>query len=230
MKNIDKLTMTKAVGGAAVLLILVVGYLLVLSPRLSKVDEIKAQTDTTAQNNQVVTANIADLKKQQDGLGKQRKIAQALGRRFPSTAVQSDMFADIRAAAERAGIRDEDVTALTPTVPAVAGSATAAGGATLPQAGTTAPTGMASMEVAATVTGSREQLQSFLAAMEQQERSYLFDTAGLSPAGVGEDQVATGYTLTVTGSMFLLPGVPDPDAPAPPAAPATTTPSTATAP
>lgn len=223
MKKMNKAALTKAVGGAAVLLILVVGYLLVLSPRLSKVDEIKAQADSVAQNNQVITANVTDLRTKEAGLDKQRRIARALARRFPSTALQSDMFADIREAALQAGIRDKDVTALTPTVPATADSPAANGGATLPQAGATAATGMAQMQVSATVTGTRDQLRSFLAAMEKQDRSYLFDTAGLSPAGDGTTPTAAAYTLTLTGSMFLLPPAPDPDAPPP--APATAAPT-----
>ncbi len=232
MKNLSKLAMTKAVGSAVVLLVLVVGYLLVLSPRLSEVDEIRAQIDTTAQNNGVVTTTIADLEQKKAGLDDQRKVARALARKFPTTAAQSDMFADIRAAAEQAGISDEAVTALTPTVPVTAGSLAADGGATLPQDGAPAATGMATMDVSASVTGTREQLRSFLAAMENQARSYLFDTAGLSP--VAESGEATGpagssgYTLTLTGSMFLLPAVPDPDDPA--AAPPVPAPADPTAP
>ncbi|WP_148611657.1 hypothetical protein [Nocardioides rubriscoriae] len=226
MKNLNKLALTKLVGGAVVLLILVVGYLLVLSPRMSKVDEIKAQTESTAQNNQAVATTIADLEDKKAGLDAQRRIAKALARRFPTTAVQADMFADIRDAAAQAGIKDENVTALTPTVPVTADSLAANGGATLPQAGVPAGTGMATSQVSATVTGTRQQLQTFLAAMEGQSRSYLFDTAGLSPAGETDGAPSSNYTLALTGSMFLLPAVVDPDAPPPAAtteAPADTT-------
>ena len=219
MKNLDKVALTKLVGGAVVLLVLVAGFLLVLSPQMSEVDEIKAQTESARQNNQVVTTTITDLEQKQAGLDDRRKVAAALAERFPSAVRQSAMFADIRDAAARAGIADEDVTALSPTVPVAVGSIGADGGATLPQAGTAPVAGLATMEVSATVTGTREQLRSFLAAMEDQERSYLFDTAGLSAATAdgSVDGADVGYTLTVAGSMFLLPEVPDPDAPATPA-------------
>ncbi|WP_323791667.1 hypothetical protein, partial [Nocardioides sp.] len=86
-------------------------------------------------------------------------------------------------------------------------------------AGAAPVAGLATMEVAATVTGTSAQLRRFLAAMEDQQRSYLFDTAGLSAATAdgSADGADAGYTLTVAGSMFLLPEVPDPDAPAIPA-------------
>uniref|UniRef100_UPI002B273E97 hypothetical protein n=1 Tax=Nocardioides sp. TaxID=35761 RepID=UPI002B273E97 len=133
MKNLDKVALTKLVGGAIVLLVLVVGYLLVISPRMSEIDEIKAQTDSTRQNNRVVAMTIADLEQKKAGLEDRRKVAAALAERFPSSVQQSAMFADIRDAADRAGIADEDVTALTPTVPVAVGSVSADGGATLPQ-------------------------------------------------------------------------------------------------
>lgn len=223
MKNLDKIALTKLVGGGVVLLVLVVGYLLVLSPRMSEVDEIKAQTESTRQSNQVVATTIADLEQKEAGLDDRRRVAAALAERFPSSVRQAAMFADIRDAAARAGIADEDVTALTPTVPVAVGSLGADGSVTLPQTDAAPVTGLATMEVAATVTGTRAQLRSFLAAMEDQERSYLFDTAGLSAAtadgstdGAGAGAGA-GYTLTVAGSMFLLPEVPDPDAAVAPA-------------
>ena len=146
MKTLTKVTVTKAIGGAVVLLILAVGYLLVLAPRLSEVDDIEAQTETTEQNNAVVSRTIADLEAKEAALGDQRKVASALARRFPPRAVQSDMFADVRAAAERAGIADADVTALTPTAPAPAGSPGAAGGATLPGSDASQATGLATCD------------------------------------------------------------------------------------
>ncbi|WP_139977518.1 type II secretion system protein M [Nocardioides litoris] len=213
--------MTKLVGGAAVLLVLVVGYLLVISPRMSQVDEVRSQTETAAQGNATVTASIRDLQEKEAGLDAQREVAASLARRFPPTAVQAELFADVRAAARAAGIpEDAAVTSLTPTPPAAAGSATAAGGATLPEAGAAPATGLATMDIVATVTGSLEQLYQFMAGLEDRDRSYLFETAGLDPAAEADGAAAAGYTLNLTGTMFLLPAVVDPDAPPAPTDPA----------
>lgn len=226
MKTMSKVAVTKAVGGAVVLLILAVGYLLVLAPRLSAEDDIEAQTETAEQNNAVVSQTIADLEAKEAALDDQREVAAALARRFPPRAVQSDMFADVRVAAERAGIADDDVTTLTPTAPAAAGSVGATGGATLPESGDAPTAGLATMQLTASVTGTREQLQDFLAAMEDRDRSYLFQTAGLSPAGEegGAAAASSAYTLGFTGTMFLLPVVPDPDDPPAPTDAAATAP------
>lgn len=257
MKSLDRVAATKVVGTAGILVILLLGYFLVLSPRLGEVDEIQTQADDVRSNNQVVAAEVADLEQKKADLGTERRTAEELERRFPPRAVQADMFADVRDSARRAGIEDVDVTALTPTPPEAAGSAAANGGATLPAAGAAPTTGLASMKLTATVTGTRDQLRRFLAAMEGQDRSYLFDTVEVAPAsgeatGTTPTEVVNGggsvegaaetarglFTLTLNGTMFLLPAVVDPDAPpaetatedAGTAAPADAAPSVAAAP
>lgn len=203
--NLSKARLTALGGSLALLVLVLLGWFFVLSPQMSKAGEIKEQTASVEASNTKLMAQIKAAQEQEANLGEARSYAAALGARFPQTAAQADMFAQIKDAAARAGIPEKNVTALTPTVPQGGGPAgTATGGATVPQAG--AAKGVATLQVSLTVSGTQPQLIKFLTMLESMPRSYLIDTLSVGPSG----ESAKMYTLSINGTMFALQAPIDP--------------------
>jgi Tfp pilus assembly protein PilO len=216
------------VGGTLALVILVlIGWFLVLSPQMAKAGEIKEQIEVTDTQNTGLRTQIAKIEQQEAGLAEQRAFAAALASRFPATAAQAEMFSQIRTAAAKAGIGESALTALTPSVPqGGTGAATGNGPVTLPGTGVK---GVASLQVGMSVTGTYTQMTKFLSTLESMPRAYLIDSISMGPGGEG-----SAYTLTITGSMFALQAPVDPDdaakVPAPSAPTSPTAPAPGTAP
>lgn len=236
MKSPSKSDATKIIGGLVVLAILLIGYLLVLSPRMGKPGEIKASAEQVAAATAVANAEAADLEQKQTDIAAEATIAEELSTRFPADAAQRDLFENIRKAASKADIPERDVTTVTPSVPqlgVVQGGAAVPGTPAVPAADGSTPAAplagtVASMQVSATVTGSYDQLVQFLGAIEDSNRSWLIDTVSLSPAEADSPEALKGkYTLTMAGATFMLPQmpVPDLDGGAAPAAPADAAPA-----
>jgi len=213
--NLTKAKTTILIGSVALVLIGGLGWTLVLSPRQGDISDIKAQTVAAEAFNELQRRDLEALRLQAANLGAQQAYAEGLTTRFPTTAAQPELFAEVQAAAARAGLSDRSVIALTPSAP-LPGTAAAGGAAPLPPTadsaggvGTSVAPDVASMQLEVTVTGPYEALLVFIAEMENNPRAFLVSTVDV--AAVGEAGTSS-YTLTLTGAMFVLPPLTDPDA------------------
>ena len=243
----NKSRSTVVFGSLILVVLIAAGWFLLLSPRMGKPGEIRAEQDQVAAVNATTEASIKDLQEKQKQLPQAREYASRLAERFPSTAAQAEMFEMVRDAARAAGIPEQNITDLTPSVPAIGGAldgsvtlpetaadpaaepaadpnaAPAANPSAAPAAGSTPPPAaagggqLAVMTVDITVSGSKTQLVKFVTAVENMERSYLVDSVMLGSLAEGPGGGGK-YTVTVTGKMFSLKAPVDPEAPVTPAA------------
>lgn len=222
-------------GSAILAIVAVAGWFLLLSPRLATAGELNDQRDAVVTANEVTRTKIGELQEMKDKIGQAKADADLLTRRFPPTAEQSVLFDLVQQAAASAGIPASKISTLTISVPTLGstdGSVTLPGASADPNA-TAAATpatagapaaaapggGLASMSVDVTVAGAPDRLAGFVKALESMDRAFL--VTGINIAGTGE---GGGSSLTLSGTMFLLPELVDPTAEAP--AQPTTDPST----
>lgn len=201
---------TKVVGALALLLIAAAGWMLVIGPQNDALAEVREQTQTARDQNDLLTLQLATLRKQAAELDATRETAAALARKFPPTADQPGLFRQVTGAATAAGIPARDVTALTPTPPTVGGVDPAAG--VQPESG---PAQLARQTVTVSVTGGYTETQDLLENLEEMPRAYLVSSVTLSSASEGGSAEAGGpgagaFTTTITGDMFVMPPAVDP--------------------
>lgn len=216
--NLRSAAATKALGALALVLIAGAGWLLVVGPKTTELTEVQEQTQTARDQNDLLLLQLTRLRQQAAALDETRKVAAALAAKFPPTADQPGMFAQVTSAAADAGIGPQDVTALTPTPPTVGGVDPATGAAPTGSA----PANLARQTVTVSVTGSYAETQKLLENLEGLPRAYL-----VASVQVGGGSDPSQFTTTVTGEMFVMPPAPDPDAAPPVPAPAAGDPAAA---
>lgn len=193
---------TKIIGVVALLLIAAVSWTLVIGPEVSRLSAVRTQIQDTRDQNDLLRAQLARLVKQSKDLDEVRRTADALAAKFPPTADQPGLFEAVTEAAVDAGIGPDGVTTLAPSPPAVGGDATA-GAAT--QQPTDGGRQLARQAVSISIEGTYKQTLQLLDNLEQMPRAYLVTSVSVN--GGAEK----GFTTTLTGDMFVMPPVTDPD-------------------
>lgn len=219
-------------GSLILVIVAVAGWFLLLSPRLAIAGDLNDQRDGVETANAVTRTQISELREMKDQIGQAKADADLLTRRFPPTAEQSVLFNLVQQAAASAGLPASKISTLTISVPTLG---TSDGSVTLPEtaaapadsgtvpsdpSATAAPAAapmsgqLASMTVDVTVSGSKDRLAAFVRALENTDRAFLVTAINVAESG------DAGSSLTLSGTMFLLPELVDPTAPATtPAAP-----------
>jgi Tfp pilus assembly protein PilO len=217
--NIGSPAAAKVLGALGLLAVAGLGWVLAIGPQTSQLSATREQVAQIRDSNAALATQLAGLQKQAKQLDETRSTARRLARKFPATADQPGLFEQVTAAAVDAGIGPNGVTTLAPTPPTVGqdGTTTGAGQVAASPAGT-----LARQTVTVTVTGTYEQTQQLLTNLEHMQRAYLVGSVALSGGADGG-----GYTTTITGDMFVMSPVAEPDAKAVQAA---TTGSTSTDP
>lgn len=201
--NLQTPAATKVLGALGLVLIVAAGWLLVVGPTTAALADVREQIEASRAQNQVLEAQLLTLQDQAANLDVTRETAAVLATMFPPTADQPGLFKQVTDAAADAGIGPKDVTALTPTPPAVGGVDPASG------VQPTAPTdNLARQTVTVTVEGDYAATQELLENLEEIPRAYLITSVTL-----GGGSVAGRYTTTITGDMFVMPPAPEPDLP-----------------
>lgn len=179
-------------GVLGLLIVAAIGWFLVLSPRLSKADEVAAQVEQVQTSNLQLRNRVnqtRDLVAQAPAAAAE---AQALFAKMPEAAELPTVLRQIGDAAERAGIGPNDVQLISTGVPTAIGGASASG----------AGVSLASMKIGITVAGARGKLLAFLDNLQALDRALLIN--GTQVAAAPEDGAKARETLQVTGTMFVL--------------------------
>lgn len=182
------------VGILVLVVIVAVGWLFILSPRVNEAAELQARAA------QIESANIALLGKYNEVLEQARNIetatseAQEIFARMPEEADLPAVITQITDAAAKAGIPPGDIQVINTSVPEPVTSeddtSANAGGVAL-----------ATMRLDVTVRGTPDELLRFLANIEGLDRSLLIQSTAMTLLSGRE---AAGSTLQVTGEMFVL--------------------------
>ncbi|MEQ6901015.1 hypothetical protein [Nocardioides sp. YIM 152588] len=199
--NLRTVPGTLAVGLGALLLFLAASWFLAIGPVLGQTSDTRESIDLARDRNDVLRAQVATLKAQQDELPRYRAVADQMAALFPPTAEQPRYFAAVHEAARKAGIPADQVTALNPSAPELL----AADGRVLAVDATAtdaeAPTAeVGEQEVSVSVQGRYDQVQRFLANLETMERAFLVTSVGLE----GGDETGAGeVTVTLLGNTYV---------------------------
>lgn len=216
----------KLLGSVAVFATLAGGYFLVVNP-------LMVESAAAAQEIEDAEANVLRLEKEltrvtliRDGIADIQAIDAEISRHFPSAAQIPQLTNEVLAAAERAGLSPEAVTAVTAEVPTLVNPTVPGGGdgaaspdpaeeadpaaaesadpadlsddsAVNPDAVAAAPSSLAEMSISVAATGNTQQLAAFLRELSNMERAFLISSATLA-GEPGEEG-----SLAVSGKTFL---------------------------
>ena len=237
--NLNRVKQTYLIGGVAVLVVALLSWFFLVSPRMAQAGEIGERRAVTEQQNAASEARIIGLTKQKEGLVDERVIANALAMKFPPTADQATLFRQVLVAAQKAGIPEKNITALGPAAPVLGGPSTGAklpgGGAepaadaggktdggTKPAVAAKAAENMATMAISFNATGTYTQMIDMLKNLEDLPRSFLITQVNLSSGEAGK------FTIAIQGNMYVHREIPDPEVkavPKPAATPDAATPN-----
>lgn len=203
--NLRSVTGTRLIGIAAIAVVALASWLLLISPVLDKTSAAKDATSMAEDRNRLMTTQVAALKRQREDLPVYERTAAGLARLFPPTADQPGFFAAVVAAAGRAGIASDNVTTLSPSAPQLLGpdgqplsaDALAAQGDDAPR------TDVAQQSVAVSAEGSYDQIQRLLAALEQMDRAFVVSSLSVERGGDGEGDTPATLTVSITGSTYV---------------------------
>ncbi|WP_141015609.1 hypothetical protein [Nocardioides sambongensis] len=202
--NLRSINGTLVLGFGALIVLLLAGWLLLISPVLGDTSEAHDEVSAAQDRNRLMTSQVNGLKQQQDQLPRYQAIADEMAALFPPTADQPGFFAAVNAAAQDAGIGSDQLTVLSPSAPVLLGpdgqplaaDAVTAEGET-GETGETAAGEIAEQTVSVTAEGTFDQIQSLLANLEQLDRSFVVSTLGVDDGATG------GQTVTLTGRTFV---------------------------
>ena len=180
-----------ALGLLGIIALAAFSWFLVLSPRLSKADEVALEVEQVEAANLQLRNRLNQTKDLVTEAPAAAAEAQVLFAKMPEAAQLPTVLRQITDAAERAGMKPDDVQVISTTVPVAIGESSGAAGV-----------GLASMQIDITVAGTRPQLLAFLDGLQELDRALLVDatqiTAAPESAGKG------GETLQAGGTMFVL--------------------------
>ncbi|MFN0281721.1 MAG: type 4a pilus biogenesis protein PilO [Kineosporiaceae bacterium] len=211
--------------------LLAVSWLLLVSPRRAEAAELRDQNVATQTQNDLLEVKIAQLRSQFARLPEsQAELADILAQ-MPADAGMPRLVRDLDAMAKESGV---ELTSLTPgaaqplvldaagagaaaagTAPAGSAPAGAAAGSAPGVAGATtgaaATASVVSVPVTLVVSGDYFQTVAFLKQLQtKMPRAFLVTTVQMAASGAGTSSgSATGgqVQVTVTGSVFALPGM-----------------------
>lgn len=197
-----KVRNTVFIGVLAIIATAVAGWFFLIAPRLSEADEISAQASEIATSNVALQHRYNETLKQAASATTAASDAQALFSTMPQEADLPEVLNQITDAARRAGIKPEDISTISTSVPTPLSAQTAGD----PAAESTSGVNLAQMQLNLTVSGKTQELLDFLTNLQSLDRAFLVSanqlTTSVTKNAAGRD-VPT-QTLAVTGSMFVL--------------------------
>lgn len=212
-------------GGAILaVLILLLGWLFLISPRFEEAAQLQQQADDTETQNLLLAARIEQLKQLAADLPAKQAEYDALRVQIPGTPQLPELLRQLSAIAEETGIDLVSVAPATPVplvlpvesaAPAPADSATVNPDETAaPSPAAPAPPATNVLEIDLTVSavGEFSNMTLFISRLETLPRAFLTTGYTLNRGGEGAAGTTFGgnpLTLTLQGKVFMIPQLPD---------------------
>lgn len=196
-----KLNRVRVAIGLAVLVVLAVvavGWLVVLSPRMSEADQLLVEASDAEIANMKLLRQQRDLMDLAELAPAKAADAQRLFAAMPQQAELPAVIDQITKAAVDAGITPADITVINTGIPVPVTPEQA----TTADAATSLGVNLATMKVDIVVAGSRESLLAFLDGLQALDRALLIQSTAITAAP--ENSPTQLETMTVSGSMFVL--------------------------
>lgn len=201
--NLRSATATQVLGSAALVLLLVAGWLLLLGPVTGQIGESRAAVTDAQDRNVTLGRQLSALQEQAADLSDTRAVAEDLDRLFPPTADQPGLFTAVVGAARQAGYGPDDITTLSPSAPVPVLDGLPVDTTTVTEQQVDPATAdLAVQVVTLSAEGTFDEARRLLRAIERLDRAFLVRTVSLT--GSSED---TGFTVTLSGATFVAPPV-----------------------
>lgn len=199
--NANTKTNTILLGVVGIVALALIGWFLVLSPRMASASEINEQADVVETQNQTLSLELTRLEQQKAAAPKAAAEAQKLLTQIPQEVSLPVIFTAITDAATNAGINPRDVTDLSPSIPVVVGGGESDDGSVSLTDG--AGINLAVIKVNITVKGTRNQIQQFLKNLEAIQRSVVVTNVEMTTAGPATEDAGT-VTAAISAQLFVL--------------------------
>ncbi|WP_341924799.1 hypothetical protein [Nocardioides psychrotolerans] len=201
--NLRSATATQVLGSAALVLLLVAGWLLLLGPVTGQIGESREAVTDAQDRNVTLGRQLSALQEQAADLSDTRAVAEDLDRLFPPTADQPGLFTAVVGAARQAGYGPDDITTLSPSAPVPVLDGLPVDTTTVTEQQVDPATAdLAVQVVTLSAEGTFDEARRLLRAIEQLDRAFLVRSVSLT--GTSED---TGFTVTLSGATFVAPPV-----------------------
>lgn len=196
-------------GAVGVVLVLVAGWFLLVSPKKSEAAELRDRATAQESQNDQLRLDIVRLRKQAAGVPEQKALLASIKKAIPDNPALPSLVRDLTSIAAGSNVK------LVSLAPATAQAVTPAGSkpaAPAPAGKAAAPSGLFQIPVAITVEGSYFDVQRFLSGAEGLDRKMLVTTFTLAPGAKSGDKPATPVagkspvlTATINAQVFASP-------------------------
>jgi Tfp pilus assembly protein PilO len=241
---------TWVIGAVALMLVVVIaGYMLGISPLMSQVDAANQQTATIQTTNASSQAQLASLRTQYAGIGKLKANLNTLRGSIPELEEASSFFNELTALSAQYGVTVVNLTlanAVVYTAPGAAAATTPApstatqtaspspSAATTPVTATPVAAGsnLIAVPVGLTVVGPFDATRDFVGALQTGTRLIYVTTTSLTSSDLASSATIAGNLFTLKGTSDVVTKtklIPTPTATATPTATPTPTPTPTTA-
>ena len=198
------------------LLLVLIGYVMLISPQKSKTNAAKSQTATVQSSNQRLESKIVALRDQSKNLAKYQSDLQLAELALPATSGLPDFLRTLQSIGNATLTTVSSLTVGAPTdVSSVAGSSAHANsgsnGAAKSSAASAGGAAVYALPINAQVSGSSSALDAFLTQLQTvQPRAVLISqltesTAGAASGTNSSASAPTGTTLQLTMQAFVAP-------------------------
>jgi len=195
LRRMSRVTLARLGMVLIFVIVAVVVWFAVLSPRMATASSLQTQTADTELANLRLTAELNATRDRLRNAPAAAQQAQTLLERMPQTAELPEVLDQITAAAIDAGIAPNAISSLSTGIPVPIAD----------PAGLPPEVKLAQMPVSITATGSSAALYRFLGNLETLDRSLLIESTQVSDAaGTTGGGQAVDSSLQVSGSMFVL--------------------------
>ena len=168
-------------GIAAVILVFLLGFFLLVNPARNQAAAINEQAQQTEENNLRLRAKLVQLEQQSAEVPAKLDEIESVEAKMPAEVKQPELVRSIETEAQAAGV---DLTGIAPSEPVeLEGSSTP----------------IVVLPMAITAEGPYSNIKTFVDNMERIERAFLINTVDVTSA----DRVDS-YTLTLNGDFFSL--------------------------
>ncbi len=215
-------------GAAAAVLVLVLAWLLLVSPTLQDAAALEEQTAAQEQASQELRSRISLLKKQSEELPAQEAALAQIQQRMPPTPALPTLIRNLTTVAKNADVTVASVTPGRPTVvqqplgrtgssssstPSTSSASTASAEGPSPASAVgIEQAGVQSMSVGIVACGSFAQLRKYLLELESMKRVMTVSAVSIARGSCAEGAADDDLTATIGAHVFTLPSSADADA------------------
>jgi type IV pilus assembly protein PilO len=199
----EKMRQWSVLTAVGVLVVLVAGWFLLVSPQRSHAADLRTQAASEQSNNDTLRARLAQLEQQKKGLPEQQKLLDEIAAKIPDNPALPTLIRQLSGTAQGAGVDLDTMAPGEPAPVAVSPLGTTATSTTTPPLaiGTSS---LVQIPVTVTVKGNYFELYSFFRGVEKLDRAFLvseFTVAPLATAATGAPGAPALPSDTLTAEL-----------------------------